>query len=73
MITKFYYNQDTLGEDLKQMRRMCDMTQREVANEIKVTRNAITQYEKGIRAPDLKTLSAMLSVYGYEICFENIN
>ena len=41
MISKFYYNQDTLGEDLKQMRRICNMTQREVANEIKVTRNAI--------------------------------
>ena len=73
MINKFYYNQDTLCEDLKEMRRMCNMTQREVANEIKVTRNAITQYEKGIRTPDLKTLSAMLNVYGYEICFEKIN
>lgn len=65
------FNISTLAEDLKFMRRTSGMTQREVAERLGIIRQTITNYENGERTPDIKTLSAMLQLYGYDIYFEN--
>lgn len=61
----------TLAEDLKFMRRTSGMTQREVAERLGIIRQTVTNYENGERTPDIKILSAMLQLYGYDIYFEN--
>ena len=65
------FNISTLAEDLKFMRRTSGMTQREVADRLDIIRQTVTNYENGERTPDIKTLSAMLQLYGYDIYFEN--
>jgi transcriptional regulator with XRE-family HTH domain len=62
---------DTLADDLKYMRRMSGMTQREVAERLGVIRQTVTNYENGERIPETRILLAMVNLYGYDIYFEN--
>lgn len=64
-------NLDTLAQDLKYMRRMTGMTQKEVAEQLDIRRQTITNYENGVRTPDIRILIAMADLYGYDIYFEN--
>lgn len=64
-------NLDTLAQDLKFMRRMTGMTQKEVAEQLGIRRQTITNYENGVRTPDIRILVAMVDLYGYDIYFEN--
>ena len=49
----------TLGERLKFLRKQKDVTQEELAARAGVGKQAISQYERGIRTPDYETLGAL--------------
>ena len=58
-----------LADDLRRMRMDAGYSQREVADELGLTRSTITKYEQDINTPNLRTLKALLNLYGYHIYF----
>ena len=54
---------DILGKRLAECRRTMNMTQEELANRISVTPQALSQYERGVRYPDLMTLKALCNIF----------
>lgn len=58
-----------LADDLRRMRIEAGYSQREVAEELGLTRSTITKYEQDINTPNLRTLKALLNLYGYHIYF----
>ena len=52
---------ETFSEKLKQLRNGVNLSQKEVAQKLGVTRSAYANYEQGTREPDFETLK--------KICF----
>lgn len=52
-----------IGDNLKYLRTLKGMTQQEVADQINVTRQAYTNYEKNKREPELKILIKIADFY----------
>lgn len=55
---------NTIGENIKKVRKQKHMTQRELAEAIGMRDAAISQYEKGIVTPPLETLKQLADVLG---------
>ncbi len=53
----------TLGMKLKELRHEKNLTCQAVASAIGLTKNAITNYEIGLREPSLSTLKALCDFY----------
>lgn len=54
---------ETLAERLKKERKVHNMTQQEVANACNVSRSAYSQYEMGIKQPNIETLIKLANLY----------
>ncbi|MBE5987561.1 MAG: helix-turn-helix transcriptional regulator [Paenibacillaceae bacterium] len=59
------YATDRFAKRLKQLRETAGLTQEQFARELKVSRGAISYYEKGDRTPDIEFLD---SLYDYFCC-----
>lgn len=57
----------TISQNLKDLRRLSGMTQEQVAQQVGLTRQAISSYESGRTQPDLDTLARLAEIYGAEI------
>lgn len=57
----------SIKENLRDLRRLAGLTQEQVAQQVGLTRQAISSYESGRTQPDLDTLEALAKVYGAEI------
>lgn len=57
----------TISQNLKDLRRLSGLTQEQVAQQVGLTRQAISSYESGRTQPDLDTLARLAEVYGAEI------
>lgn len=60
-------NDMTISQNLKDLRRLSGMTQEQVAQQVGLTRQAISSYESGRTQPDLDTLARLAEVYGVEV------
>ena len=56
-----------IKENLRDLRRLAGLTQEQVAQQVGLTRQAISSYESGRTQPDLDTLEALAKVYGAEL------
>ena len=57
----------SIKENLRDLRRLAGLTQEQAAQQVGLTRQAISSYESGRTQPDLDTLEALAKVYGAEI------
>ena len=57
----------TIAQNLKDLRRLSGLTQEQVAQQVGLTRQAISSYESGRTQPDLDTLGRLAEAYGAEI------
>jgi transcriptional regulator with XRE-family HTH domain len=55
------------GDIIRRLRKQADMTQGEVAKQIGLERGAYSEYERGIRAPNLKVLADIAAVHGRSV------
>lgn len=53
-----------IGERLREAREMAGLTQRTVADRLKIHRQAISYFENNTRNPNIKTLVALADIYG---------
>ena len=53
-----------IGKRIRELRRACDLSQEELANEFFVSRCSITNYENGIRTPDVELLHLLCEKFG---------
>ena len=53
----------TLGQKLKELRNSRNLTAREVAEAVGLTRNAIINYESGTREPSLQILKKLCDFF----------
>lgn len=58
------YTQMEIGKRIAECRREQNFTQEELANRIGVTPQALSQYERGMRYPDIDILRALCNVLG---------
>ena len=56
-----------IKENLRDLRRLAGLTQEQVAQQVGLTRQAISSYESGRTQPDLDTLEALAKACGAEI------
>jgi transcriptional regulator with XRE-family HTH domain len=54
---------ENFGKKLKELRKEKNLTCKEVADSIGLTKNAITNYEIGFREPSLSVLKALCDFY----------
>ncbi len=62
-------SQYTLGERLLLLRTNHKMTQAQVANKIRVTPQAYSQYERDVRRPDYETLGQLADYYNIDLAY----
>lgn len=55
---------NTIGRQLKALRKSQKMTQQSVADKVGITRATLSNYEIDRRTPDLKTLRKLAECYG---------
>lgn len=72
-MNNYIYDEKTLSEDLREMRMNTGLSQRDVADSLGLTRQAITNYEQGVRVPAISTLHILLDFYGYYLTFNKAN
>ena len=53
----------TFSERLFELRRQRDLTQLDLANYIGLNKQTISQYERGVRRPDIETLSSLCDYF----------
>lgn len=53
----------SLGENIKSLRKICGLTQKELAEKISVAENTVTSYERGSRIPDMEKIQQIASVF----------
>lgn len=53
----------TVNERIKQLREAKSLSQRQLADEVGITKQAISKYEKGIDMPSAMTLCALADVF----------
>lgn len=54
---------ETLGRRLRKLRQSNKLSQEQVAQRLDVSKNAISQYERGLRQPSYDILRKMVSLY----------
>lgn len=59
----YYFFMKTLSEKLKELRLEKNLTQKQVAQLLGLTQNAIGNYEAGIREPSLSTLKQICDLF----------
>lgn len=57
----------TIRETLRQLRQNSGLTQEQVAQQIGLTRQALSSYESGRTRPDIETLMALAEIYGTDL------
>lgn len=60
-----------IGEKIRHIRKQSNMTQQELADKIGVSRQYISQIEKGVDSLSVKKLCSILDVLGFEIDFKS--
>lgn len=55
---------NTVGERLRAAREMAGLTQKAVADQLEIPRQIISYFENDIRKPNIKTLTALATLYG---------
>lgn len=55
------------SKKLKELRKMCSLTQAELADLLEISPSAVGMYEQSRRAPDFKTLIKIADIFGVEI------
>lgn len=60
---------NTIGKQLKTLRKSQRMTQQAVADKVGITRATLSNYEIDRRTPDLKTLRKLAECYGVSLDF----
>ncbi|MBM7616931.1 transcriptional regulator with XRE-family HTH domain [Weissella uvarum] len=58
-----------LGEKIKRVRLLRDLTEKELANEINVSVNTLSHYENGTRKPDIEILIDIEVALGVDLHF----
>lgn len=53
----------TFAQRVKSLRKQSDMTQEEVADRLNVTKQTISQYERGLRRPDMESLEEISELF----------
>ena len=53
----------TIHQNLKELRKIAGITQEEVAQQVGLTRQAISSYEAGRTRPDLEMLGKLAALY----------
>ena len=53
-----------IGKNIKKYRKKKGLTQRELSKQLGVTQPTITQYENGVRKPDIVTLKKLAAILG---------
>ena len=61
------YASDSLANRIKNLRIENNLTQKQLAEQLYVTRQAVTFWESGHRIPDIETLSRMAEVFNVQI------
>lgn len=56
-----------IGENIRNLRKACGETQKDLAQVLNVSETAITNYEKGTRQPDMQTLKAIADHYDFPL------
>lgn len=57
----------TFGERLKSLRESRGMTQDDLADSLGVSKQAVSQYERGVRRPDYDTLLAICDLFNVSV------
>lgn len=58
-----YIDIDRLSSNMKTLRLSCGITQEELCNDLYLTRTTYSNFENGIKIPDLRTLDSLSSYY----------
>lgn len=58
---------NSIGQQLKTLRKSQKMTQQSVADKVGITRATLSNYEIDRRTPDLKTLQKLAACYGVSL------
>ena len=58
---------DTVGDNIRHLRKDLNLTQKELAKEVGLTQAQISDYERGRRTPSLHTLDKLLMFFKGEI------
>lgn len=53
----------TFTERLRELRTQSDYSQQDLADKMGVTKQTISQYERGVRKPDMDTLTALCDIF----------
>ncbi len=56
-------NQEKMGKFIAQLREEFGLTQKEVGNQLGVTDNSVSKWERGINAPDISTLTDLAAIF----------
>ena len=66
---KFLYEEkaDTVGGNIRHLRKVLGLTQKELAGEVGLTQAQISDYERGRRIPSLHSLDKLLMFFKSEI------
>lgn len=56
-----------IGDKIKLLRRKRKLTQSQLANEINVTAQAVSKWEKGLSYPDIETIIKISELFGVTI------
>lgn len=51
------------NERIREARQQCGLTQKQVAEKLGITDNALCQYEKGVREPSISTIIELCKLY----------
>ncbi len=60
-------NQEKIGKFIKRLRKEKNITQKELANKLNISRQAISQWEVGKAMPDSLTMSKMCNIFNINI------
>lgn len=60
-------NAANVGKYLSELRKFYKITQDELANRLKVTRQAVSKWETGVTIPDIEILMSLSEIYGISI------
>jgi len=55
----------TTGKQIRHLRTQSGMTQEELAGELNVTRQALSNWERDVNEPDINTLKKICFLFGY--------
>lgn len=53
-----------IGDKIKMLRRKRKLTQSQLANELNVTAQAVSKWEKGLSYPDIETIIKISELFG---------